>query len=417
MKRIISFFKKSPIVVVAFFGVLMIRILKPFYIIRFGVIDIGRIGGSYSGNMYLSAKAQGKYKSNFLDFFYFIKHTNHSNTQWERMWHRVLPVFPFTTLAIYLERVNKIFPGFQIHKIPEIDIVPTLDEYRKNIKDDLSKLYNDKIDSIIKTKKPNLYFTPEEESYAEKEMLKFGLSADDSFICFHARDSSYLKQVVGSYNFSYHDFRDSNIDNYIQAVEGMINRGYRAFRMGAIAEKPLKEKNIKLIDYAFNKNKSDFLDIYLISKSKFFICSDTGLSFPAEVFKVPIVFVNWAVILRLPVYAHNCLIIFKKFFSRTKKRFLSFSEMMDLDLFTGKANEELSNQNLEVIENTPDEIFSLAVEMDERLSGKWTVKEDDKILQEKFWSIFGPGQILNTDIRVGTKFLRDNRFLLESIKD
>ena len=83
--------------------------------------------------------------------------------------------------------------------------------------------------------------------------------------------------------------------------------------------------NPKLIDYANNGMRTDFLDIYLSAKCKFIICSDTGMSFPAEVFKRPLVYVNWTACLMLPLYALNALIIFKKFYLKKIISYFNFT--------------------------------------------------------------------------------------------
>ena len=49
--------------------------------------------------------------------------------------------------------------------------------------------------------------------------------------------------------------------------------------------------------------------------------------------------------------------------------------------------------DLKLIENTPEEIRDVTIEMDERLNGTWKVSKEDEELQDRFWSLFGPGKI------------------------
>ena len=70
----------------------------------------------------------------------------------------------------------------------------------------------------------------------------------------------------------------------------------------------------------------------------------------------------------------------------------------------GKATE-----HIELIDNTPEEIKTISVEMDERLKGTWVTNEEDEEMQLRFKSLFKPNNI-NSIIkcRVGRDFLREN---------
>ena len=76
-------------------------------------------------------------------------------------------------------------------------------------------------------------------------------------------------------------------------------------------------------------------------------------------------------------------------------------------------NEIFSELNLELIENTPDEIQSVTIEMDERLNGTWKSNKEDNELQKQFWALFGPEKLKNPNLHIGADFLRQNIALLE----
>ena len=53
--------------------VIVMRILRPFIVIRLGELDISRIGGgAYSADWYLSERYAGKHCKRNFDVFYFI---------------------------------------------------------------------------------------------------------------------------------------------------------------------------------------------------------------------------------------------------------------------------------------------------------------------------------------------------------
>ena len=92
---------------------------------------------------------------------------------------------------------------------------------------------------------------------------------------------------------------------------------------------------------------------------------------------------------------------------------MSFSEIMSLEFGGNNTNEIFSELNLELIENTPEEIHAVTIEMDERLKGTWQTTPEDKELQERFWALFGPDKLKSPDLRIGTKYLRENQELLK----
>ena len=109
----------------------------------------------------------------------------------------------------------------------------------------------------------------------------------------------------------------------------------------------------------------------------------------------------------------NGLVIFKKFLLRNEDRYMTFPELMDFEFGGIDTNEILSKMNLEVIENTPEEIRDVSIEMDKRLAGTWETTDSDEELQDKFWALFGPNKLRSPDLRIGAQYLRQNKDLLD----
>ena len=89
----------------------------------------------------------------------------------------------------------------------------------------------------------------------------------------------YVLQDVLKEDESFETARNSNVLNQLDGINKLIEKGYIAFRLG-------KKENIKLsinfssshvIDFAFSSKRSDFLDLYLVSKCLFFISPQTGI--------------------------------------------------------------------------------------------------------------------------------------------
>ena len=70
---------------------------------------------------------------------------------------------------------------------------------------------------------------------------------------------------------------------------------------------------------------------------------------------------------------------------------------------------------IEIVENTPEEIADLAIELDERLKGNWMTTKEDEELQKKFWSIIPESDIVGKKKGIiGAQFLRQNKELLNA---
>ncbi|MDO8675133.1 MAG: TIGR04372 family glycosyltransferase [Candidatus Omnitrophota bacterium] len=377
-----------------------IRILRPLIVVRWGRIDIARIGGIYRADWYLSLYHGRMCRDKYFDIFYFDWSGVVGNSQWWAMWKRVLRIFPFGGLAKLVGRISCILPGDKLYIVPVMDATPsTISEHQDILK------------RILEHKEPNVAFTPQEEHFGHQEIRGLGIPEKAPFVCFHARDAAYLDAVYPDRSWGYHDYRDSNIFNYLPAVEGLARRGYHAVRMGSTVKDRLPASNAAIIDYAANGSRTDFLDVYLGAKCHSFLCSDTGMSIIPEAFKRPVVYVNWVPIQRISIWVSNGIFIFKKFYSVSKKRCLTFSEIIQSGLGNCWDGRDFEKNEIELRENSPEEIMAPVFEMEDRLKGKWKAGPEDEELQRRFWACLGWDN-LNPNVRIGAEFLRQNQDLL-----
>ena len=215
-------------------------------------------------------------------------------------------------------------------------------------------------------------------------LSKFGLKNNDKFICLAVRDRAYqLKKMSTRYrDWKYHDFRHIDIDQFVLAAEELTKRGYYVFRMGVVVEKPFKSKNPKIIDYANSNLRSDFMDIYLGAKCTFCLTNGTGLDAIPSIFRRPIAYANFVPVEYFSTFSNRILGIFKHHFSIKSDRNLSLREIfMNTPLLTASNYE---SKDILLIENTPEEIRDVAIEMHERINGTWQLHDDDELLQQKF---------------------------------
>jgi len=227
-----------------------------------------------------------------------------------------------------------------------------------------------------------LKLTDQDIDRGYQELKKFGIGKNDWFVGFHARDSSYLNKLYPESDFSYHDFRDCSVQNYVKAAEHIAGLGGYAFRLGAVVNKPLVDNsNTRIIDYAV-ESRSEFLDVFLCAKSRFVLANSTGLYAVSTIGGVPVAAANAIPFTYCPLTKNDVFI--PKILRWTESgETLSFDEALELGLNKVSRAEEYIEAGVKVIENTSDEIFDLCVEMLEQLDG-FSAPESGKILQEEF---------------------------------
>ena len=92
----------------------------------------------------------------------------------------------------------------------------------------------------------------------------------------------------------------------------------------------LNNKNVTI--YNESSFRSDFMDIFILSKSKFVISSITGLDSVPFIFKIPIIEVGVIPFVYQRTYSNLYISLFKNYFSKTLNRCLTMSEIFENDI-------------------------------------------------------------------------------------
>jgi putative glycosyltransferase (TIGR04372 family) len=410
IRRVIVFALDFPVLVVALPIVVLLRLLRPFILIRLGefnLIDFGRIGGLYGADWYLCNRGGDNEHRRSIDIFFYLFSTGSiCNYQWVKMWKRILPVIiPLNKVTRAVEKLNRSLPGSAVHVVPRLLHIDPM-----NLA--LRRSRNAAFRQVIERTEPFLTFTPDEDAQGKREQLALGIPDGVPYICFHARDAAYLDAMMPDHSWAYHGYRDSDIMTYLSAAEELVRRGYYAVRVGSVVKDKIANTRQGIIDYATCGKRSDFLDIYLGAKCRFFLCSDTGISIVPELFRRPVVYVNWVPLQRISTWTRNGLLIGKKLYLRDEKRYLTFHEIINSEFGGNPSSGLLEEKGVELIDNTPEEIADVAVEMDQRLNGTWETLAEDEGLQRRFWDLFGPEKMRSPELRIGAQFLRQNVDLL-----
>lgn len=387
--------------------VLVVRLLRPVYLVRFGCVDASRIGPlALDPHLYLWQKEIGLQPKNAFDLWFLSRPW--SNQQLATMWQGVLRLWPLVD-ALYW--ANEALPGGQENRI----MIISWENYPRARCEALESK-RDHVASVDVGEPTCIRFSPDEERYGRAELHRIGVPAGAPFVCFHNRDGAYLEQSLQppqEGGWAYHDYRDCSIDNFFPAMSLMASRGYVALRMGAVVTSPLPRcEDPRIIDYAA-KHRTDFLDIYLCAKSLFFIGNTAGLIFVPIVFQRPVVLTNFIPLCWNRTGPEN-IIIPKLLRLRGERRLLTFAEMLLGPVAGYYRSEDYTAAGIDVIENTADEIAAAVQEMADRLAGRYHDLPGDTERQKRFQELFNrnaSGYMMTS--RIGADFLRRYAYLLE----
>lgn len=272
-----------------------------------------------------------------------------------------------------------------------------------------------RIYELMNSTHKTLEFTPEEEARGRAELARMGIGEDDWFVPFHAREAAYFRhwRPEMAEHWDERDFKNCSVENYLKAAEYITERGGFAIRMGAFSEIPLPETgNPKIIDYA-TKYRSDFMDIYLCAKCRFFLASSSGLNAVSAVFDVPVAVANFYA----PtggIYHEYDLMTLRRIRRRSDGKTVSFPEAINAGFFSRNFGASASD-GLEVFafeENHSDEILELCKDMFDKLDGIETPPEaaelQDRFVQE-YLSHHPDGHLIS---KLGPTFAMKNKALL-----
>jgi putative glycosyltransferase (TIGR04372 family) len=374
----------------------LLIIIYPIIRIKVGFLRSDRIGHfTLDTELYLLEKKNKKIKS--IDLFY-LGRKNVCNKTLERLWRKELIIFPRFILRPlclqirFFKFLNFLRCGHTI--CGQRDILNLLDQYPPTI-----QLSND---DLIK---------------GDNERLKIGLPKKAKFVCLIVRDSSYLEKLYGK-KISIHDYRDSDIDDFVTACETLTELGYYVIRMGANVKKPINTNNTMIIDYAFKNLRTHFMDIYLASQCEFCLTTGTGFDGTTLMFRKPNIYVNIAPFFDIRMECSAMLTIPCHYYSKKLSKKLTITEITNSESAIYSDTKKFQDDGIELIKNSPEEIKEIVIEASKRNKKEWIDNDGDK-LNKKFVKIFPSKKIFNSIIRhgkikgrIGSDFLKKNQWWL-----
>jgi putative glycosyltransferase (TIGR04372 family) len=337
----------------------LILLIRPFVVIKFFKVNPWRIGHLLAEVeiVRLNALEASKTKKQFV--IYYFPERRLANRFVAEMWKRVLP----TVSGAW---------GWLIYSM-------CFNLGRKILICEPSHVDQRGLWSSSET---NLRFTKYEVEQGEKFLTSINCTSQN-YVCLIVRDSTYLKTIRKDKSFSFHDFRDAEINSYRQAAETLTSLGYTVVRMGQIVGSPLVSENPKIIDYATNGMRSEFLDVYLGANCKFCISTGTGWDVIPTVFRRPVLYSNL-----LPVFAPSALsfpttIYPKSLYSDKTGSLLNLTEIIERDVISTETALGYQEAGVVIRDLSSEELVEAVTEMAQRVEGTFVETPEQKEMQAK----------------------------------
>jgi putative glycosyltransferase (TIGR04372 family) len=343
------------------------RFISPLKLIRVGYFYGARIGHfAKDVELYLAEKSINP-NIKTIDLFFIGGVV--SNNYLLKLIKRKVIVNKFVAILFF---ANKLLPNNE-----KYELIPHV-EKTGNTSD---------LKGFLPRTKPHLSFTDKENKTANAFLKSIG--CNKKFVCLSVRDSAYLKETFPDNNFSYHNYRDSEIETYISSIEYLLENDFFVIRMGKIVNDSLDIKHDNFLDYASSDLKNDFLDIWLMANCEFCISTSTGLDEIADIFRAPIVYVNALAIANYSSWNPGCIWTPKTIVSKKDMMPISIDGLINTGAIgfpeRGDYQALLDEKDLTYINNTEDEILDSVVEMVTKLNGEWEYSHKRKARQKVFW--------------------------------
>ncbi len=379
--------------------ILLQRALSPFVKILITNFSIDRIGGPYR---YYWLDCQPKSRKPIVKFF--ITPHRVANEKWLEIFRSKFIIFNFNVYGDRVLNWNRKLSDWKKFETKNITLMDLMRD-REMLKNIISKE-----EAYFDFEK---VFTIDDKIKGKEILKKMGVPDGCEFFCFHNRDTAFLDKTLPQMDNVYHNYRDSSIINYEGAAEYFTTKGLVGIRAGAFVKEKIHSQSPMLFDYPNTDYRSEFMDVYLGARCKFFISTDTGITIVPELFDRPVLYANWVPLARVSVWVKNGLFIPKHFIDQKSGRELSFHEILGNDQLTLQPEtKNFEEAGIILVENTREEILEAATEFYERINGTWVDSKEMEKLQTIYWDLSPYIKYKSSNYNISSKYLLRNQHLL-----
>ena len=350
----------------------IIKLISPFILIRWAELQTARVGGlNMETSVYCNYRnARKKTKKKNIDIFYPEKKI--SNKFLFSLCQKKINIFP-RFLIKPLNDINRIF----------VKIFPQLVDHQLDL---MSIRYKNR--HLINESEKILQLSTNDLDEGFAYLEKMGIPKNKKFVCLMVRDNAYLEKEFPNYDWKYHDYRNSDINNFVPAIEKIIKEEIYVLKMGSVTQTNLDISSKYFIDYSNSNFKDDFMDIFLFSNSYFTITTGTGIDTVSFVSKRPMIYVGIVPLKGYQYSGTQIINLTKDHYNKNTSNLMSLNQIFESEVWKSDKSNFFSKQGVALKDNHSSDILDVVDEMLKRLSNKWIQDKEMEQLQNKFKNIF-----------------------------
>jgi len=264
--------------------------------------------------------------------------------------------------------------------------------------------------------KSNIIFPHYSQLMVNKILSKYKLKRN--FVGLYSRNSLYVKKNnLNDKNF--HGYRDFDFEDFKLAINFLKNQN-SIIKLGeSYLEENFEQFKTKIFT-SLDFNSNEEVDYILNAYSRYNVMGDSGVTGISSMLRKKIVYVNLIPLNleRLSYCSPGSIILPKKIYDLKKSRYLTFSENLEINFSLHSMNNPYEENNLKVINNSPEDILNAIVEMENKIKNVSNDNEG-KRLNEVFWKNiskkdFDKIKYLKDkqELTISSSFLKKNQDLL-----
>ena len=289
-------------------------------------------------------------------------------------------------MTLWKRKLN-IYPRFFLRPVCLLIRFFQLNDFRCGI----TKYQDRDVLNLLDDTECSIDFTKKEIQKGYECLNNFGLNKNSKFVCLIVRDNEYLKNIYQQTQntiTSRHQYRNSDINNYLEACEYLTTQGYFVFRMGVKASEQFNTNNPMIIDYAFSSKRSAFLDIFLGSRCEFCISTATGFDAIPVIFRKPVLFINYLPVGDFFTFSKKFMLTTKLHYSKKLKKNIFLKEIFDNKVGFSVHSNIFTTNNVDLIQMTSVEILNAVKDMLKYINNNFNLNNFDNEKQIDFWRVY-----------------------------
>ena len=229
---------------------------------------------------------------------------------------------------------------------------------------------------------PLLRLVDEVEDRGRRALASVGLPYDAWFIGLHVREPHYQ-----SHHRDLHDVLNAKIEDYLPAIEEITRRGGWVIRMGDPSMTSLPPLP-NVLDYCHSNIRSDWMDVFLAAKSRFFVGTPSGVCYVAQDYGVPCVLTNWWPPAQRPWHPGD-IFVPKLLRRRQNGQIITLDKSLDEPFGYCNSRTYLEDKHGVIVQdNDPEDIRAAILEMFERTEGQTHYDQNDLDMGERAARIY-----------------------------